>query len=183
MVKIMESSSSSAKLPYLSHNLPSKIKNFFLICIVGGGIKVHSTLRPLNGLLCQPRVIMIMEKPWNDWQGKPKYSEKTCPSAALSTTNPTCCPYANPGRRGGSSFEDSARFVSWIGPFGVHFFGFRNSNLFAGQGCLPCVRPSTRRARSLYLCPPVTESPSYTPRHRVPFSSLSTTRRATVEVL
>jgi hypothetical protein len=36
--------------------------DFFLICIVGGGIKVHSTLRPLNGLLCQPRVIMIMEK-------------------------------------------------------------------------------------------------------------------------
>jgi hypothetical protein len=29
--------------------------NFFLI-------KVHSTLRSLNGLLCQPRVIMIMEK-------------------------------------------------------------------------------------------------------------------------
>jgi hypothetical protein len=38
---------------------------------------------------------------WNDWQGKPKYSEKTCPSAASSTTNPTCCPDANPGRRGG----------------------------------------------------------------------------------
>jgi hypothetical protein len=36
-----------------------------------------------------------------DWQGKPKYSEKTCPSAALSTTNPTCCPDANLGRRGG----------------------------------------------------------------------------------
>jgi hypothetical protein len=35
----------------------------------------------------------------DDWQGKPKYSEKTCPSAALSTTNPTCCPDANPGRR------------------------------------------------------------------------------------
>jgi hypothetical protein len=35
---------------------------FFLICIVVIGIKVHSTLRPLNGLLCQPRVIMIMEK-------------------------------------------------------------------------------------------------------------------------
>jgi hypothetical protein len=28
---------------------------------------------------------------WNDdWQGKPKYSEKTCLSAALSTANPTC---------------------------------------------------------------------------------------------
>jgi hypothetical protein len=34
----------------------------FLICIVGGGSKVHSTLRPLNGLLCQARVIMIMDK-------------------------------------------------------------------------------------------------------------------------
>jgi hypothetical protein len=28
---------------------------------------------------------------WNeDWQAKPKYSEKTYPSATLSTTNPTC---------------------------------------------------------------------------------------------
>jgi hypothetical protein len=36
---------------------------------------------------------------WNeDWQGKPKYSEKTCPNATLSTTNPT---WPNPGRRGG----------------------------------------------------------------------------------
>jgi hypothetical protein len=27
---------------------------------------------------------------WNEnWQGKPKYSEKTCPSATFSTTNPT----------------------------------------------------------------------------------------------
>jgi hypothetical protein len=25
----------------------------------------------------------------NDWQGKQTYSVKTCPSAALSTTNPT----------------------------------------------------------------------------------------------
>jgi hypothetical protein len=30
-----------------------------------------------------------------------KYSEKTCPNAALSITNPTCCPDANTGRRGG----------------------------------------------------------------------------------
>jgi hypothetical protein len=35
------------------------------------------------------------------WQGKPKFSEKTCPSAALSTTNPTSCPDANPSRLGG----------------------------------------------------------------------------------
>jgi hypothetical protein len=40
---------------------------------------------------------------WNeDWQRKPKYSEKTCPSAILSTTNPTWLDTGlNPGRRGG----------------------------------------------------------------------------------
>jgi hypothetical protein len=32
-------------------------------------------------------------------RGNRKYSEKTCPSAALSTTNPTRCPEANLGRR------------------------------------------------------------------------------------
>jgi hypothetical protein len=36
---------------------------------------------------------------WNEnWQGKPKYSEKTCPSATLSTTNPT---WPNLGHCGG----------------------------------------------------------------------------------
>jgi hypothetical protein len=39
---------------------------------------------------------------WNeDWQGKPKYSEKICPSATLSTTNATWPdPGSNPGRLG-----------------------------------------------------------------------------------
>jgi hypothetical protein len=42
---------------------------------------------------------------WNkDWQGKPKYSEKTCPSATLSTTNPPWTDSSsNPDRRGGKS--------------------------------------------------------------------------------
>jgi hypothetical protein len=31
----------------------------------------------------------------------PLYLEKTCPSAALSTTNPICCPDAHPGPHGG----------------------------------------------------------------------------------
>jgi hypothetical protein len=37
---------------------------------------------------------------WNEnWQGKPKYSEKTCPSATLFTTNPTWSGLgSNPGR-------------------------------------------------------------------------------------
>jgi hypothetical protein len=40
---------------------------------------------------------------WNeDWQGKPKYSEKTCPSATLSITDPTRPDLrSNSGRRGG----------------------------------------------------------------------------------
>jgi hypothetical protein len=39
---------------------------------------------------------------WNeDWQGKPKYSKKTCPSAILSTAKPTLLhPGLNPSRRG-----------------------------------------------------------------------------------
>jgi hypothetical protein len=53
---------------------------------------------------------------------------------------------------------------------------------FTEQHGLPCVQPPTWRTRSLYLCSLVTGWPSYTPRHRVPFSSPSTTRRATVEV-
>jgi hypothetical protein len=40
---------------------------------------------------------------WNeDLHGKPKYSEKTCPNATSSTTNPTWLdPGSNPGLRGG----------------------------------------------------------------------------------
>jgi hypothetical protein len=48
--------------------------------------------------------------------------------------------------------------------------------------CLRFETPPTWRTRSPYLHPPVTGWPSYTPRHWVPFSSSSTTRRATVEV-
>jgi hypothetical protein len=44
------------------------------------------------------------------------------------------------------------------------------------------VRPPTWRTSSLYLCLPVTGWLSYTPRHRVPFPSPSTTLIATVEV-
>jgi hypothetical protein len=49
------------------------------------------------------RWVWLWSNWWNeDWQGKPKYSEKTCPRATLSTTNPTWPdPSSNPGRRGG----------------------------------------------------------------------------------
>jgi hypothetical protein len=35
-------------------------------------------------------------------RGNQSTRRKPAPSAALSTTNPTCCPGANPGRRGGN---------------------------------------------------------------------------------
>jgi hypothetical protein len=49
---------------------------------------------------------------WNeDCKGKPKYSEKTCPSATLSTTNPTWPdPGSNAGRRGGKPATNRMRY-------------------------------------------------------------------------
>jgi hypothetical protein len=50
-------------------------------------------LRQYTGLMYQP---LMMDgdgceaiNGMNEWQGKSKYSELTCPSVALSTTNPT----------------------------------------------------------------------------------------------
>jgi hypothetical protein len=68
--------------------------------------KVHSALRPPMSYCASPGWLWWWRNRWNDWQGKLKYSDKTCPSAALSTTNPTCCPYENPGRRGGKAVSN-----------------------------------------------------------------------------
>jgi hypothetical protein len=70
---------------------------------VGGGVQVGpldtaATNRPI---VPAPGDYDDGEIWWNNLQGKPKYSEKTCPSFALSTTNSTCCPDGNPGRRCG----------------------------------------------------------------------------------
>jgi hypothetical protein len=43
---------------------------------------------------------------YDDWQGKPKYSEKTFPSAVFSTTNPTRCTDAAADRRGRKSVSN-----------------------------------------------------------------------------
>jgi hypothetical protein len=77
-----------------------------LIGIVGCGVHFGplGTVAP-NGLLChQPRVIMMLEK----------YLEKTCPSAALSTTNPTCCTDTNPGRHGGKPVTNRLSYGTTI---------------------------------------------------------------------
>jgi hypothetical protein len=70
--------------------------------LVGGGVR----LGPLGTaatdwpIVACPGWLWWWRIWWNeDWQGRPKYSEKTRP---LSTTNPTCPdPGSNPGRRGG----------------------------------------------------------------------------------
>jgi hypothetical protein len=77
---------------------------FFLIRIVGGGVQAGSTRHVGHWIaycIC-PGWLWWWRILWNeDWQGKPKYSEKTCPSATLSiTTNPTWPdPGSNSGRR------------------------------------------------------------------------------------
>jgi hypothetical protein len=64
---------------------------------------------------------------WNDWQRKPKYSEKTCPSAALSTTNPTWCLDANPGCSGGK--PASNRWATARLKMGISFVNERNNSI------------------------------------------------------
>jgi hypothetical protein len=64
---------------------------------------VHSAWWPLIGLLYLLGWLWWWRIWWNeDWQGKPKYLEKTRPSATLSTTNPTWPDLgSNPGSCGG----------------------------------------------------------------------------------
>jgi hypothetical protein len=54
-----------------------------------------------NGLLCQPRVIIMMQKLVEWLAGETEALGENPPSAASSTTNSTCCPEENQGRHGG----------------------------------------------------------------------------------
>jgi hypothetical protein len=62
---------------------------------------VLSALRPLNGLLCQPRVIMMMEKLVEWLAGGTEVLEENLLQCRFVHHKPTCCPDAKPGRRGG----------------------------------------------------------------------------------
>jgi hypothetical protein len=77
---------------------------FYLHSGGGGGVQTGSTGHVGHSLAyCTcPGWFWGWRTGWNEWLGKPKYSEKTCTDATLSTTNPTCPdPELNPGRRGG----------------------------------------------------------------------------------
>jgi hypothetical protein len=98
------STSTSLVLPWRTVSFSTILLycNFFFL--VGWDLR-HQVLRPLLAYCTAQNDIWgwLWSNWWNeDWQGKPKYSEKTWPSAILSTTNPTWPdPCANPGRRGG----------------------------------------------------------------------------------
>jgi hypothetical protein len=79
---------------------------FFFKFAYGGGVESKlAPLRHVGHLLAYctcPGWLWGWNIWWNEWQGKPKYSEKTCPSATLSTTNTTWPdPGLIPGRRSG----------------------------------------------------------------------------------
>jgi hypothetical protein len=104
----------------------------------------HSVRRPLIGLLWLWRWRIW----WNeDWQGKPKYSEKTLPSATLFTTNSTWPDQgSNPGRHGGKPATNrlsygAALFEGYSVSEGldtVYFDIDRQSSYVAGY-YLPCL--------------------------------------------
>jgi hypothetical protein len=69
-------------------NNPHPSKSVVFYYYWWGGTKSQGTAAT-SGLLYKPQMIDedFRSSWWNeDWQGKPKYSEKTCPRATLSTT-------------------------------------------------------------------------------------------------
>jgi hypothetical protein len=81
-------------------------RGFFFNFLRVGRDWVHLVRRPLINCSIVPDPddrLWMWSSRWNEnWQVKPKYSEKTCPSATLLTTNPTRPDLgSNRGRRGG----------------------------------------------------------------------------------
>jgi hypothetical protein len=83
---------------------------------------------------------------WSNWwnedrQGNPKYSEKTCPGATLSTTNPTWPdPASNPGRRGG---KPATNRLSYGVAVSIHYWHLMRSEGHAAAQLVEtlCYKP------------------------------------------
>jgi hypothetical protein len=103
----------------------------------GGGVQsrspycVHSARRPLLAYCTCPGWLWWWWRIWwnEDWQGKPKYSEKTCPSATLSATDPT---YQSRARTRAAAVG-SQRLTAWAMARPLHV-------LLWGMVCCPRVR-------------------------------------------
>jgi hypothetical protein len=97
---------------------------------------------------------------WNeDWQGKPEYSKKTCPSVTLPSTNPTWPDLGpNPGRGGGKPATNRLRYGTAIVPSLAVRTGAEEINVTAeiGLGCrvLPArvsQHPKAPQMKKVYL--------------------------------
>jgi hypothetical protein len=99
---------------------------FFNSNIWGGGPNwVHSALRPPIGLLCQPRVIMMMEKLAEWWlAGETEVLREDLLQCHLVHHKPhMLCPDANPGRHSGTNRLS----------FGTHQFGCEAYSFTVGK--------------------------------------------------
>jgi hypothetical protein len=90
---------------------------FFLFIYAAGAEPSPLLLRPFIGLLFQPWMKdgddCIAISGTNEWQGKPKYSEKTWSITALSTAGPTRLALdSNPGGRGRKLGTTKSGFLS-----------------------------------------------------------------------
>jgi hypothetical protein len=108
----------------------------FVIGIGRGGVQLGPLgTAALKGILCSQGWLWWWRNWWNDWQGKPKYPEKRCPNAALSTINPTCCQDANPCRRGGKPATNRLSYGTawWYGyKWPLYYEPAGKRNLFQG---------------------------------------------------
>jgi hypothetical protein len=70
--------------------------------------------RPLLAYCTNSGIWWVWSRRWNDWQGNPKCSEKTCTSAGLCTTYPTWSGLgSNPGRCGGKPATNHPSYCIW----------------------------------------------------------------------
>jgi hypothetical protein len=77
-----------------SLNLTPNLYYYYFLFIYEAGVESSPLLRqPIIDLLYQPWLMDSDDcgsiSGMNEWQGKLKYSKRACPSAALSTTDPT----------------------------------------------------------------------------------------------
>jgi hypothetical protein len=84
-------------LPLMDESSLKRYVVYYTITFLWGRGVEPSPVWPLLAY-CTSSGRCVCSNRWNAWQGKPKYSEKTCSSTSLFTTNLT---WSDPGRRGG----------------------------------------------------------------------------------
>jgi hypothetical protein len=99
-------------------------RNLTLFFSRGGGVK----LSPLGTSATNWPIVLAPDyrrlwRIWRNenWQGKPKYSKKICPSDILFATNPTWPDLgSNPGRRGGKPGTNSLGYGTPARDLNIH---------------------------------------------------------------